>query len=118
MQRRDTSNLLSKAVSGAGLIYTAGLVAPDVGDGAEAQATAVLAAVDAHLTAFGGSRATILHALIHLADMADYAAVNTAWTAWLGDTAPPARTCVQAVLPNPRAKVEFTVLALADNGTS
>ena len=112
MQRRDMSALLSKAVAGGGLIATAGLVAPDAGDDPQAQAEAVLHQIDTHLAAFGGSKATILHALIHLADMSDYAAVNAAWLGWLDDTPPPARTCVQAVLPNPKARVEITVLAV------
>jgi enamine deaminase RidA (YjgF/YER057c/UK114 family) len=43
--------------------------------------------------------------------MADRAALNEAWSAWLPENHAPARALVQAVLADPRWRVEIMITA-------
>ena len=48
---------------------------------------------------------------IFLADLADFAAMNRAWDAWLDPRHKPARATVQAKLADPAWRVEITAIA-------
>ena len=102
---------LSGAVVHAGLVYLAGQV-PDETDGdAEAQTADVLRQIDALLRQAGTSKERLISVQVYLADMADLAAMNRAWDAWLDPEHKPARATIEARLADPAWKVEITGIA-------
>lgn len=52
-----------------------------------------------------------LFVAIILADMTNYAEMNTVWDAWVSDIAPPARACFSAALASPAMKVEMIMVS-------
>ena len=95
------------------LVYLAGQVAEDRNADITAQTQSVLAQVDKLLAEAATDKQHILSATIYLADMADYAAMNAVWDAWVpkGDT--PARATVEAKLAHPAFRVEIQIVAAA-----
>ncbi|MBT0963567.1 RidA family protein [Denitromonas sp. IR12] len=104
---------MSKIVRHGGLVYLCGQTAGGAEglEGVTAQTEETLARVDRLLAEAGSDRSRILSALIHLKDMADFAAMNAVWEAWLPADAAPARTTVEAKLASPALLVEVTVVA-------
>ena len=102
---------LSGAVVHAGTVYLAGQVADDATADAEGQTASILRQIDALLNEAGTSKQYLLTVQIFLADMADFAAMNRAWDAWLDPRSKPARATVQARLANPAWRVEITGIA-------
>jgi enamine deaminase RidA (YjgF/YER057c/UK114 family) len=118
IERRNVGKRLSDLViyappPGGRLVYLAGQVAEDPKQDVTAQVKSVLAQIDRLLAEAGTDKRGILSATIYLPDMADYAAMNAVWDAWVpqGDT--PARATVQARLANPDYKVEIQLVAAA-----
>ena len=74
---------LSGAVVHAGTVYLAGQVADDATLDAEGQTADILRQIDALLRQAGTDKRHLLSVQIFLADMADFAAMNRAWDAWL-----------------------------------
>jgi enamine deaminase RidA (YjgF/YER057c/UK114 family) len=112
IERFHTGARMSKFVRHAGLVYLCGQTstgspAQDV----EAQTLEVLNRVEALLAEAGSGRDRILAATIHLREMADFAAMNRVWEAWLPAGAAPARTTVEARLAMPELRVEVTIVA-------
>ena len=108
--RIESGPRMSQAVVHNGVVYLAGQVALP---GAEvaAQTKGVLASVDRLLKAAGTDRSRMLTAQIWLADMADFAAMNAVWDAWVPAGNPPARWSGEAKLATPEFKVEVIVTA-------
>jgi enamine deaminase RidA (YjgF/YER057c/UK114 family) len=103
--------VFSKAVEYHGFVYTQGLV-PTNADAAVAEQVAnVLAQIDAVLELHGTDKTRLLQAQIWLADIADRAVLNEVWSAWLAPGEAPARALVQAVLADPRWRVEIMITA-------
>ncbi len=102
---------LSGAVVHNATVYLAGQVADDTGAGAEAQTADILRQIDALLNEAGTDKTYLLSMQIFLADLADFAAMNRAWDAWLDPRHKPARATVQAQLANPAWRVEITGVA-------
>ena len=102
---------LSGAVIHAGTVYLAGQIADDTTADAEAQTADILRQIDALLAQAGTSKEHLLSVQIFLADMADFAAMNRAWDAWLDPRHKPARATVQAKLADPAWRVEITGIA-------
>lgn len=75
------------------------------------QTAEVLARIDHMLECAGSDRSRLLAVTIHLADMADYAAMNAVWDAWIPAGAAPVRCCVRAGLAHPGWRVEMSVTA-------
>ncbi len=100
---------MSQAVVHGGVVYLAG----QVGEGATvAEQTAdCLAQVDTLLVRAGTSKARILQAIIWLADMDDFAAMNAVWDAWVEPGHAPARATGEARLAAPQYRVEIIVTA-------
>jgi enamine deaminase RidA (YjgF/YER057c/UK114 family) len=73
----------------------------------------VLARIDALLNEAGSDRSRLLTATVYLRDIADFAAMNAVWEAWMPAGAAPARTTVEARLAAPDLRVEITVVAAA-----
>ena len=111
IRRLATEARLSGAVVHGGTVYLAGQVATDPAADAEGQAADILRQIDALLNEAGTSKDYLLTVQIFLADMADFAAMNRAWDAWLDPRFKPARATVQARLANPAWRVEITGIA-------
>lgn len=94
------------------LVMTAGEVANDTAGDITAQTKDVLAKIDALLAAAGTDKGSLVSAYIWLPDIADFAAMNAVWDAWLPDGGAPVRACVEAKLADPKLKVEIQVTAL------
>ncbi len=71
----------------------------------------MLGSIDTLLAAAGSSKSRILMAQIYLADMADYAGLNSVWDQWVDKTSPPSRATVEAKLAKPEWKIEIVVTA-------
>ncbi len=102
---------LSGAVVHNATVYLAGQVALETSAGAEAQTADILRQIDALLNEAGTDKTYLLSVQIFLADLADFAAMNRAWDAWLDARHKPARATVQARLANPAWRVEITGIA-------
>ncbi len=102
---------LSGAVMHNATVYLAGQVALETSAGAEAQTADILRQIDALLNEAGTDKTYLLSVQIFLADLADFAAMNRAWDAWLDARHKPARATVQARLANPAWRVEITGIA-------
>ena len=109
IERLHTGQRMSKIVKHNGVAYLCG----QVGDGETvAEQTAdCLARVDALLREAGSDREHMLQAVVWLADMADFAEMNTVWDAWVPEGHAPARACGEAKLARPALKVEIIVTA-------
>ena len=76
-----------------------------------AQAREVLAAIDALLARAGSDKSRILMCQIFITDLADFAAMNEVWEAWLPAGHAPPRATVLARLAKPEWKLEMVVTA-------
>ena len=111
IQRIEPGPRMSEASIHNGIVYLAGQVAEDPSGDAEAQTRQVLAQIDALLAHAGSDKSRILRAQIYLADIADFAAMNRAWDAWVAPGNAPSRATVEARLADPSWKVEIVVTA-------
>lgn len=111
IQRYETGPRMSEAVVHNGTVYLAGQVADDASQDIAGQTTQVLAAIDALLAQAGSERSKILRAQIFLVDLADFAAMNRIWEAWVVPGHTPARATVQALLARPEWKIEIVITA-------
>ncbi len=111
IQRHQVGARMSEMAVHHGVAYLAGQVSSDATLDASGQTRNVLAAIDALLSIAGTDKTKILRAQIFLADIADFAAMNAAWDAWVVPGHTPPRATVQAVLAKPDWKVEIVVTA-------
>jgi enamine deaminase RidA (YjgF/YER057c/UK114 family) len=112
IERIEVGPRMSQAVVHGDLVFLAGQVAlKKPGAGAAAQTEAILAQIDALLAEAGTDKSRLLQAQIWLADMADFADMNSVWDAWVVPGSPPARACVEAKLATPDFTVEIMVVA-------
>ena len=76
------------------------------------QTREVLASIERQLTKLGSNPARILMATIYLTDLADCAAMNAVWDAWIPPGSAPARACVKvAGLVDPGWRIEIALSA-------
>lgn len=107
----------SQAIAAAGLVFCSGQIPLDpasgqvVEGGIEEQARRVLDNLAAVLSAAGSSLQEIVKTTIFLADMSDFAAVNTIYAEYLGSD-PPARSTVQVARLPRDVRVEIEAIAL------
>ena len=113
IKRFHTGSRMSQAVLCNGLVFLAGQVADDTSQDVNEQTRQVLAAIDSLLAEAGSDKSRLLSAQIFLTDMADFAAMNKVWEAWVMPGQTPARATVQAALAKPEYKVEIVVTASA-----
>jgi len=113
IDRYDVGARMSEMAVHAGTVYLAGQVAADDTLDAAGQTRQVLAAIDTLLARAGSDKTRILRAQIFLADIADFAAMNSVWDAWVAPGHTPPRATVQAALARPGWKVEIVVTAAA-----
>lgn len=110
IERIHTGARMSKIVKYGGLVYLCGQVGN--GEDVAEQTRDCLGRIDALLKEAGSSREHMLQATIWLADMADFAAMNAIWDAWVPEGHAPARACSEAKLARPELKVEIIVRAV------
>ena len=113
IKRLHVGARMSEAVVHNGTIYLAGQVADDASEDAAGQTRQVLAAIDRLLAECGSDKTRILSAQIFLADIKDFAAMNSVWDAWVPTGHTPARATIESKLASPKYLVEVKVIAAA-----
>ncbi|SNR50256.1 RidA family protein [Puniceibacterium sediminis] len=108
--RHHTGARMSQIVEHGDTIYLAGQVG-NPGEDVNAQTQTCLAKIDALLAEVGADKTRLLQVTIWLADMSDFAAMNSVWDAWVAAGHTPARACGEAKLATPDYLVEFLVTA-------
>ncbi len=103
--------MMSRCVVRGDTAYLAGLVARDTSGDVEAQTADILEQIDGYLERAGTSKSNLLTANLWITDMANFAAMNKVWNAWVDPENPPARACVKADLARPEILVEIMVTA-------
>jgi enamine deaminase RidA (YjgF/YER057c/UK114 family) len=111
VQRFDVGTRMSEMAVHNGICWLAGQVAADGSQDVTGQTRQVLAAVDALLARAGTDKSKIVMCQIYLADLADFAAMNAVWEAWVPAGNAPPRATVQARLARPEWKIEVVVTA-------
>jgi enamine deaminase RidA (YjgF/YER057c/UK114 family) len=106
IQRIDPGPRLSEASVLGDRLYCSGMIPEDTAQDITGQVKQALAEIDSLL-----AKGEILTATIWLADIADFAAMNAVWDAWVVPGQTPARATVQARLNDPQMKVEIMVVA-------
>ncbi|UWQ85990.1 RidA family protein [Leisingera caerulea] len=114
IERTHTNARMSKIVKTNGIVYLCG----QVGSGATVaeQTRDCLARVETLLNEAGSSKAHILQAIIWLAHMSDFDAMNEVWDAWMPEGHAPARACGEARLAGSDLLVEVIVTAATIDG--
>jgi enamine deaminase RidA (YjgF/YER057c/UK114 family) len=111
VQRFDVGARLSEMAVHNSPAYLAGQVAADATQDIAGQTRQVLAAIDALLARAGTDKTRLVMVQIFLADLADFAAMNAVWEAWVAAGHAPPRATVQAKLAKPEWKVEMVAVA-------
>ena len=113
IKRLHVGPRMSEAVVHNGTVYLAGPVADAASQDTAGQTRQILAAIDRLLGECGSDKTRILSAQIFLADIADFAAMNALWDAWVPAGHTPARATVESKLAAPKYRVEIKVVAAA-----
>ena len=108
--RIDRGPRLSQAVVHGNTVYLAGQVG-EPGASVAQQTEVVLAQIEKLLLKAGSSKENLLSAMVVLADMGDFAEMNSVWDAWVADVGAPTRATVEAKLSDPRLRVEIIITA-------
>jgi enamine deaminase RidA (YjgF/YER057c/UK114 family) len=105
---------MSQVVIHGNTAYLAGQVAADYDGSIEKQTGEVLAAIDRLLAEAGTSKSKVLTCQVILNNIADFAAMNSVYDAWIDPANPPSRACIEARLAHPSLKVEIIAVAALD----
>ena len=108
--RLHTGPRMSQAVIHNKIAYLAGQVGAE-GKSVTEQTESILAKIDALLDEAETNKQNLLTAQIWLADMADFAEMNSVWDAWVPAGNAPARWAGEAKLATPGYRVEIIVTA-------
>jgi len=111
IKRFDVGPRISEMAVHNGVVYLAGQIAEDATQDITGQTRQVLAAIDSLLARAGSDKSKILRAQVFLADLADFAAMNAVWEAWVVPGQTPPRATVQAALAKPLWKLEIVITA-------
>jgi 2-iminobutanoate/2-iminopropanoate deaminase len=106
----------SQAIKAGGFVFAAGQIGRDpatnkVEGDVKAQTERTLKNLSAVLTAAGSSMDRAVKVTVFLKNISDFQAMNEVYARFFPGT-PPARSTVQAVLPNEAALVEIDVIAM------
>ena len=96
--RYQPGKRIAAAVKHNNTLYLAGQVASDANASVEAQTSDVLAQIDSLLKDAGTDKSKLLMVNVYLPNMADFAAMNTAYDAWVDKQNLPARATIEARL--------------------
>ncbi|WP_181707262.1 RidA family protein [Chthonobacter rhizosphaerae] len=115
IRRHHTNHRMSQIVefplSGT-MVALAGQVSTDSTLDVVGQTRNILDRIDTLLAEAGTDKTAITHAYVWLANIDDFAAMNTVWDAWVATGQGPARACVEAKLADPALLVEIQVFAV------
>jgi enamine deaminase RidA (YjgF/YER057c/UK114 family) len=112
LKRIDVGPRMSQAVVHGNTVYTAGQVAANApGASAADQTKDILASIDRLLAQAGTDKTKLISATIWLADIKDFAEMNSVWDAWVSPGNTPCRACVESKLAAPQFTVEIGVIA-------
>jgi len=111
IRRIDPGPRMSEAVVKGNRIYCSGMIPEDTSLDITGQVKQALFEIDSLLAKGGSDKTKILTATIWLADIGDFAALNTVWDGWVVPGQTPARATVQARMNDPKLKVEIMVVA-------
>lgn len=102
---------MSRCVVNGDMVYVCGLTASDVSKDVADQTKQILDKIDGYLGKAGTDKSKLLTAQLWITDMANFAAMNAVWNAWVDPENPPVRACVKADLARPEILVEIMVTA-------
>ncbi|MGQ0578365.1 MAG: RidA family protein [Betaproteobacteria bacterium] len=111
IKRLQVGPRLSQVAIHGDTVYTAGIVADDAKVDVAGQTGQILDKIDGYLKEAGSDKTRILTATIWLADMKDFAEMNSVWDMWVPKGNTPCRACVESKLANPQYKVEIRIIA-------
>lgn len=114
VKRLHVGPRLSQIAVHGSTVYSAGIVADDPSEDAAGQTRQILARIDQYLREADTDKTRIVNATIWLADIKDFAAMNSVWDSWVPKGNTPPRACVEAKLAAPQYKVEIRVIAARD----
>jgi enamine deaminase RidA (YjgF/YER057c/UK114 family) len=103
--------IMSRCVVRGDTVYVAGLTATDRTADVKGQTQQILDKIDGYLAQAGTDKSKLLQANLWVTDMANFAAMNEVWNAWVDADNPPVRACVKADLAVPELLVEIMVTA-------
>jgi enamine deaminase RidA (YjgF/YER057c/UK114 family) len=109
--RIDPGPRMSEASVFGDRMYLSGMIPEDTSADITGQVTQALGEIDALLKKGGSDKSKILSAVIWLSNIADFAAMNAVWDAWVVPGHTPARATVEAKLNDPKMKIEIMVVA-------
>ena len=112
--RYQPGKRLAAAVKHNNTLYLSGQVAETASAGVEEQTREVLALIDALLAEAGTDKSKLLMINVYLPNMADFAAMNSAYDAWVDKANLPARATIEARLADPSLRVEISAIAALD----
>ena len=112
--RYQPGKRLAAAVKHNNTLYLSGQVTETATASVEAQTREVLATIDALLEEAGTDKSKLLMVNIYLPNMADFAAMNGAYDAWVDKANLPARATIEARLADPNLRVEISAIAALD----
>ncbi len=98
IERFESRPRMSQAVVHNGIVHLAGQVGNDKTASVGDQTRQILADIDRLLALTGSDKTQLISALVWLADMRDYDAMNEVWDAWTEEGCAPARACTEAKL--------------------
>lgn len=111
IQRLHVATRYSEAAIFNGVVYLAGMVPECEATDIRSQTADVLGQIEHRLDEAGSDKTRILRTQIYLKDIADIAAMNEVWDAWVVSGSAPPRATVQAALANPAYLIEVVVTA-------
>lgn len=111
IKRLHVGKRMSDAVIHNSVVYLAGQVADNTGRDVKGQTAEILATIDRLLAEAGSDKTRMLQVQIFLSNIADFAAMNEVWDAWVPQGHTPARATVEAKLATPAYLVEIKVIA-------
>jgi len=111
IERIQTGKRMSQIVIHGDTVYLAGQVADNTTASVGEQTQNTLAKIESLLATAGTDKSKILSATVYLPNIADFAAMNEVWDAWVSPGQAPARACVEARLAVPDLRVEISVVA-------
>ena len=111
IQRLHVAARYSEAAVFHGVVYLAGMVPECEASDIRSQTADVLRQVTQRLTEAGSDKTRILRTQIYLKDIADIAAMNEVWDAWVVPGSAPPRATVEAALADPNYRIEIVVTA-------
>jgi enamine deaminase RidA (YjgF/YER057c/UK114 family) len=111
VERLHVAARYSEAAIFNGVVYLAGMVPECAEIDIRSQTADVLHQIEQRLLEAGSDKTRLLRVQIYLADIADIAAMNEVWDAWVVAGSAPPRATVQAALADPSWRIEVVATA-------